>query len=113
MSDDPDTWRPTPKKAKTDESSSAWDALRQTLVAPSAPPSEVGGLESASAAATATEADAQMYFGESICVLVTEEARNLVCGAPVGEDMVCFNPKCGVETHKTGDRAFPDFDTGI
>ena len=25
----------------------------------------------------------------------------------------CFNPKCGVEAHKTGNRAFPDFDTGI
>ena len=113
MSEDPDTWTPTPKKAKTDVSGSAWDTLRQSLAVPSAPPSEVRGLESGSAAATSTEADAQMFFGESICVLVTEEARNLVCGAPVGDDMVCFNPKCGVEAHKTGNRAFPDFDTGI
>ena len=45
MSEDKDTSLPTPKKAKTDVSSSAWDTLRQTLAAPLAPPSEVGGWE--------------------------------------------------------------------
>ena len=57
----------------------------------------------------ATTGNVQLFFGEYICV--TEEAINLVYGAPVGEDMVCFNPSCGEETHKTGDMAFPDVDT--
>ena len=107
---------PPAKKAKG-ESASPWAGLRQKLQAAPQTPVRMRGVGNspavASPSATTTEASAQLFFGESICVFAAEEARGLVCGAQVGNDMVCFNPNCPIETHKTGDRAFPDKSTGI
>jgi hypothetical protein len=107
---------PPAKKAKG-ESASPWAGLRQKLQAAPQTPVRMGGVGNspavASPSATTTEASAQLFFGESICVFAAEEARGLVCGAQVGNDMVCFNPTCPIETHKTGDRAFPEKSTGI
>ena len=53
------------------------------------------------------------YFGECIAVLTSEEAQGLVCGASVGADMVCLNPQCPIETHKTGERGFTEKRIGV